>query len=45
MTFETKTFLIHEHMYDRLNDSITSNDRKGINHVQELPYKKMARGI
>ena len=40
MTIETKTALIHEHMYDRLNDSNNSNDGKEIKHVQERPYKR-----
>ena len=40
MTIETITALIHEHMYDRLNDSNNSNDGKEIKHVQERPYKR-----
>ena len=40
MTIETTTALIHEHMYDRLNDSNNSNDGKEIKHVQERPYKR-----
>ena len=39
MTIETKTALIHEHMYDRLNESNNSNDGKEIKHVQERPNK------
>ena len=38
MTIETITALIHEHMYDRLNDSNNSNDGREIKHVQERPY-------
>ena len=40
MTIETITALIHEHMYDRLNESNNSNDGKEIKHVQERPYKR-----
>ena len=40
MTIETITALIHEHMYDRQNDSNNSNDGKEIKHVQERPYKQ-----
>ena len=40
MTIETITALIHEHMYDRLNESNNSNDWKEIKHVQERPYKR-----
>ena len=40
MTIETITELIHEYMYDRLNDSNNSNDRKEIQHVQEGQYKR-----
>ena len=40
MTVETITAMIHEHMYDRLNDSNNSNDGKEIKHVQERPYKR-----
>ena len=40
MTIETITALIHEHMYDRLNDSNNSNDGKEIKQVQERPYKR-----
>ena len=40
MTIETITTLIHEHMYDRLNESNNSNDGKEIKHVQERPYKR-----
>ena len=40
MTIETIRALIHEHMYDRLNDSNNSNDGKEIKHVQERPYKR-----
>ena len=43
MTIET-TQLLHEHIYDRLNDSNISNDRKEIKHVQERPYKKKMDG-
>ena len=35
MMIETITALIHEHMYDRLNDSNNSNDGREIKHVQE----------
>ena len=34
ITTETITALIHEHIYDRLNDSNDSNDGKEINHVK-----------
>ena len=40
MTIETITTLIHEHMYDRLNESNNSNVGKEIKHVQERPYKR-----
>ena len=40
MTIETITHLIHEYMYDRLNDSNTSNDRRNVKHVQESPQKR-----
>ena len=40
MTIETITTLIHEHIYDRLNESNNSNDGKEIKHVQERPYKR-----
>ena len=42
MTIETITALIHEHMYDRLNESNNSNDGKEIKHVHhmERPYKR-----
>ena len=40
MTIETKTALIHEHMYDRLNEPNNSNDGKENKHVQERPYKR-----
>ena len=40
MTIETITALIHEHMYDRLNESNNSNDGKEIKHVQERPHKR-----
>ena len=40
MTIETITDLIHEYMYDRLNDSNNSNDGRDIKHVQERPQKR-----
>ena len=40
MTIETITDLIHEYMYDRLNDSINSNDGRDIKYVQERPQKR-----
>ena len=40
ITVETITALIHEHLYDRLNDSNNSNDAREIKHVQERPYKR-----
>ena len=40
MTIETITDLIHEYMYDRLNDSNNSNDGRNIKHVQERPRKR-----
>ena len=40
MTIETITALIHEHMYDRLNDSNNSNVGREIKHVQKRPYKQ-----
>ena len=40
MTIETITALIHEHVYDRLNDSNNSNNGREIKHVQERPYKR-----
>ena len=39
MTKETKTDLIHEYMYDQLNDSNNSNDGRDVKHVQERPQK------
>ena len=39
MTIETITDLIHEDMYDRLNDSNNSNDGRNIKHVQERSKK------
>ena len=44
MTIEAITTLIHEHIYDRINDSINSNDGKEIKHVQERPYKRKWTG-
>ena len=40
MTIETITTLIHEHMYDRLNESNNSIDGKVMKHVQGRTYKK-----
>ena len=40
MTIEAITTLIHEHMYDRLNDSNNSNDGKEIRYVQERQYNR-----
>ena len=40
MIIETITALIHEHMYDRLNESNNLNDGKEIKHVQERPYER-----
>ena len=40
MTIETITDLIHEYMYDRLNDSNNSNDGRGKQHVHERQYKR-----
>ena len=40
MTIETITDLIHEFMYDRLNDSNNSNDGRPVKHVQERPLKR-----
>ena len=40
MTIEKITDLIHEYMYDRLNDSNNSNDGRNIKHVQERPRKR-----
>ena len=37
---ETITALIHEHKYDRLNDSNNSNNGREIKHVLERPYKR-----
>ena len=37
MTIETFTDLIHEYMYDRLNDSENSNDGRKVKLVQERP--------
>ena len=45
MTIETITDLIHEYMYDRLNDSNNSNDGRNVKHVQERPQKGMIRKI
>ena len=44
MTIETITDLIHEYMYDRLNDSNNSNDGRNIKHVpRKAEKKKMVR--
>ena len=40
MPIETITDLIHEYMYDRLNDSNNSIDGRNIKHVQERPRKR-----
>ena len=40
MTIETITDLIHEYLYDRLNESNNANDGKEIQHIQEQPYKR-----
>ena len=40
MIKETITDLIHEYMYDRLNDSNNSNDGRDVKHVQERPQKR-----
>ena len=40
LAVETITVLIHEHMYDRINDSNHSNDRREIKHLQKRPYKR-----
>ena len=43
MTIETITALIHEHMYDRLNDSNKSNDGREIKRTRTATQKKMDR--
>ena len=40
MTIEIITDLIHEYMYDRLNDSNNLNDGRDVKHVQERPQKR-----
>ena len=40
MTIETITDLIHEYMYDRLNESNNSNDSREIQQIQERQYKR-----
>ena len=40
MTIETITDLIHEYVYDRLNEANNSNDGKEIQHIQERQYKR-----
>ena len=40
MTIDSITALIHEHMYDQLNESNNSNDGKETKHVQERPCKR-----
>ena len=40
MTIETITDLIHEYMYDRLNESTNSNDGKEIQYIQERQFKR-----
>ena len=40
MTIETIFDLIHEYMYDRLNDSNNSNDGRNVKHVQERPQRR-----
>ena len=45
MTIKTITALIHEHMYDRLNDSNNSSNGRKTKHVEERPYKAGAQII
>ena len=40
MTIESITDLIHEYIYDRLNNSNNSNDGRNVKHVQERPQKR-----
>ena len=40
MTIEAITDIIHEYMYDQLNDSNNSNDGRNVKHVQESPQKR-----
>ena len=40
MTIETITDLLHEYMFDRLNDTNNSNDGRNVKHVQEKPQKR-----
>ena len=40
MTIETITDIISEYMYDRVNDSNSSNGGRDIKHVQERPQKR-----
>ena len=39
MTIETITDLIHEYMFDRLNDSNKTNGGRNVKHVQERPQE------
>ena len=40
MRIETITDLIHEYMYDRLNDSNSLNNGRNVKHIQERPQKR-----
>ena len=40
LTIDTITDLIHEYMYDRLNESNNSKDAKEIQHIPERQYKR-----
>ena len=45
MTIETNTDLIHDYMYDRLNDSNNSNDGRNVEYVQKGRKEEMVRNI
>ena len=40
MTYETITDLIHEYMYDRLNNLNNSNDERDVKHIPERSQKR-----
>ena len=45
MAIETITDLIHQYMYDRLNDSNNSNDGRNVKHAQVRPKDKMVKEV
>ena len=45
MTIETISDLIHEYMYDWVNDSNNSNDGRNVKHVQDRPLKNGQKSL